>query len=86
MTHTDAKLMMPLLKVVGVSDKTCSPCCKKFSSKDELMSECIKYFPNTFSHHDNCGEQEPDSDESGFDGDKRNDTEEVVLRLKTALK
>ena len=84
--HKAVDLMIPLLKVVGVADEKVSPFCKKFSTKDQLMNEYIKYCPRTFSYHGKCGAQEPDDNDENKEHDNSQDkTEEVVMRLKTAL-
>ena len=84
--HKSVDLMRPLLKVVGVADEKMSPFCKKFSTKDQLMNEYIKYCPRTFTYLDKCGEQDSDdNNESRENEDYQNNTEEVVMRLKTTL-
>ena len=74
--HKAVDLMTPLLNVVGVADDKISLFCKKFSTKDQLMNEYIKYFPKTCSYHGKCGAQELD------DNDERRKT----TRAKTTQK
>ncbi len=72
-------LMTVLFDCVGVNKCDRSPFCKDFDSREDLLSEYVKYCPRTFSFDNIRGEEDDDaSDTESDDEDCNQDKGETV--------